>query len=121
MEIELSSPGMKALEARLGRKQGTVGAELSKVLRRSALALQTDARSFAPVRSGDLKRSITVDFSGDGRFGSMSAEIGPTIRYGHCVEHGTSDTAPQPYLGPAADRRVPGLRRAVLDAGGDLL
>ena len=121
MHIEFRSPDMKILRARLDRKEGTVGAQAARALRKTAHDIEADAKTFAPVDTGALKSSISIDFTGDGRFSSMSAEIGPTVDYAHYVENGTSRMAPQPYLGPAAERRVPQLESALRRIGGDIL
>lgn len=121
MRVSLRSPDMKELRVHLERKERTVGAEASRALRKTALALESDAKIFAPVDTGALRSSISTDFSGDGRFGAMSAEIGPTVDYGHYVERGTSRMGPQPYLGPAAERRVPQLEAALRRIGDDTL
>lgn len=121
MQIEFRSPDLKILRAKLGRKEGTVGAQASRALRKTAYDIERDAKTIAPVDTGALRGSISTDLTGDGRHGSMSAEIGPTVEYGHFVERGTSRQAPQPYMGPAAERRVPQLEAALRRIGGDVL
>lgn len=54
----------------------------------------------APADEGDLRRSITVEVDGDG----MGGSVGPTATdeqgrpYPFFVEHGTSDTPPNPFV-----------------------
>lgn len=76
-----------------------------------------DARGTVAVDTGYLKSTIGMDVDPDG----LGLEAGPTAEYGAFVERGTSRMAPQPYLGPAFDRRAPGLERAIRDLGGDIL
>jgi hypothetical protein len=44
-----------------------------------------------------------------------------TVRYADYVEYGTSDTAPQPYMRPAADLAPGPLSDDLGDAGEDIL
>lgn len=112
---------LRALSIDLARAVGTVGALASVAIRKTALDIQADAQTLAPVDTGNLMNSIGVDIAGDGRFGIVEAEIGPTADYGAFVEYGTSRAPAQPYLGPAFDRRAPGLEQALGKAVEDLL
>lgn len=62
-----------------------------------------EMRSFAPVATGALRASIQATDDG--------VEVG--VDYGAFVEYGTSDTAPQPFAGPAVNRLI---RPAAQDA-----
>lgn len=53
-----------------------------------------DAKSRAPVLTGTLRDSIGPDEDG----------YGAGADYAAYVEFGTSDTAPQPFIGPSADK-----------------
>lgn len=112
---------LRALSLDLAAATGRVGALASAAIRKTALDIQADAQALAPVDTGNLRSSIGTDIAGDGRFGVIEAEIGPTADYGAYVEYGTSRMAPQPYLGPAFDRRAPGLEQALGRAVEDLL
>jgi HK97 gp10 family phage protein len=105
----------------LASESGAIGAKASKVLRRSALAIERDAKVMVPVDTGFLKNSITTDLEGDGRFMGMAAEIGPTANYGGYVEYGTSRMSPQPYMGPAFDKNKDGFERGIADISDDFL
>lgn len=93
--------------AEFERKSGQVGKQGSAVLRKTALAIEATAKELVSVDTGFLKGSITTEFEGDGRFGEMTALIGPEAHYGGYVEWGTSRHGPVPYMGPAMDRHVP--------------
>lgn len=118
----------------LKRASGTIGAEVAAALVKTAYDIQTDAQAFIVINetvdTGDLLNSVSTTVIGDGRFGRIEAEIGPTVDYGADVEYGTQPhdipnawgrgftvhhpgTAPQPYMRPAFDRRAPTLEVAV--------
>lgn len=100
---------------------GRVGATTAAVVRKVTLDIERDARVFAPVDTGNLRNSMTSEFAGDGRGGSMTGTTGPTASYGGYVENGTSRMAPQPYLGPAFDRHTPGFYAAMEQIASRLL
>ena len=71
------------------------GKRVSKV---AAEAVADRARSLAPVRTGELRGSITTKEMSDG-----SVAVGATAPHAAVVEYGSSRRAPQPYLRPALD------------------
>lgn len=96
--------GLNRLEIDLTRAGLKVAAEAAHVVRRAGQAVVRDAQALAPVDTGALRSSISVDYGDTG----LSFEAGPTVVYGRYVEEGTSRMAPHAYLGPAFDRNVPG-------------
>lgn len=68
----------------------------------TASRIEDDAKSMAPVRTGELQRSITTEVLA----GGLNVEVGATAPYAGFVEFGTSTMAPQPFMAPAADRNV---------------
>lgn len=76
---------------------------------------QRNARRFAPVLTGALREGIVVEGHG------LTASVVSTIRYADYVEYGTSDTAPQPYMRPAADLAAGPLADDLGDVGEDIL
>lgn len=76
-------------------------------LAKTAADIEGDAKAFVPVDTGNLKASISRTVDG------FTAEIGPTASYGAYVEFGTSRQGPAAYMGPAFDRRAPGLEQAL--------
>jgi HK97 gp10 family phage protein len=62
--------------------------------------IKQDAKSFAPYKTGKLKRSIKTKIDRIKLAGSVYTEV----RYSHLVEFGTNIMAPRPYLRPAIDR-----------------
>lgn len=68
--------------------------------------IQRDARSFAPVETGNLKRHIEVEEITDLDTGIEGYAVGwgDKAWYGWMVEDGTEHEPPRPHLGPAAIR-----------------
>jgi HK97 gp10 family phage protein len=119
MRIDTSELTALAGDARTGAAR--IGAKASAVVRKAAYDIERGAKAGAPVDTGALRSSISTSFSGDGRSGSMSAEVGPTVEYGVFLELGTSRMGPQPYLAPAFDAVLPGFTQAVAQLGGEIL
>src|SRR4051812_6785687 len=65
----------------------------------SAEELLHTAEQLAPVLTGELRASGRVEKSG------LTATVIFDSDHAGYVEYGTSDTAPQPYLNPAADQQ----------------
>lgn len=113
---------LRKLSADLATASGRVGREASAALGKAANAVRDSAKALAPARTGALRGSIEVmERSGDGRFASMSATIGTSIRYGWFNEFGTSKMAPQPYLGPALAANADAYVSAIEKIAEDLL
>lgn len=121
MSFDIDVSELRQLSADLNMASGRVGALASAAVRKTAHDIEADAKALAPVDTGALKGSISTTITGDGRTGAMEAEVGPTVDYGQHVEYGTSRQAPQPYLGPAFDRRAPSLEDALAQLAEDVL
>jgi hypothetical protein len=98
---------LNKVAADLQRAEGRIGALGSAVVRKSTLDGERIAKQLAPVDTGFLRNSITHEFRGDGRHGTMEGEWGPEAEYGKWVEWGTARTAPAAYAGPSLDRVTP--------------
>ena len=61
--------------------------------------MQQSAQKKAPVDSGTLKRSITLEITDAG----MTAESEATVHYAGYVEYGTRFMNAQPYMRPALE------------------
>ena len=61
--------------------------------------VKKNARKFVPVDEGDLKKSLDMTLTDNGKV----AEIGTTLDYGRYQEYGTRKMPPQPFLRPALD------------------
>lgn len=109
------------LAATFTRSAGQIGAAAALVVRATAFRVEADAKALSPVDTGNLRNSISASIEGDGRFSSVSAEIGPTAEYAPFVEYGTSRMGPQPFMAPAFERNVGAFEQAITIAGGELL
>lgn len=107
---------LTTLSRDLGKASAHTVTAAAKVVRKTALDIERDAKALVPVDTGNLMNSITTT-----RTGVLSAEIGPTANYGSFVEWGTARMAPQPYMGPATDRNEQPFIRAVEDLAAGLL
>lgn len=86
------------------------------VVIKSLTDIEADAKALCPVDTGFLKSSISREITADtfaGSGGAFGGEVGPTASYGAYVEYGTSRMGPEPYMGPAFDRRHPGFVAAM--------
>jgi HK97 gp10 family phage protein len=108
----LDGSDLRRLSRDLRAAGPTVGPLVSFAVRKAALDVERDAKSFTPVDTGNLRSSIGTDITDTGT--SIAAEVGPSAAYGLYVELGTSRMAPQPFMGPALDRNAP-LLDAALD------
>lgn len=77
---------------------------LRKAVRRNANTLRNAIRNRAPVRSGNLRDSISARYDKDG----FGADVGPTRPKGshaHFLEFGTIKMAARPFITPAAEEQ----------------
>lgn len=109
MRIDIDTSEVRRLAVDLSKAPARVQRGAGQAIRKTAFDIERDAKILSPVDTGALKNSISTSISA----GGLSAEIGPTVRYAHFVEEGTSRMSPQPYMRPAADRNTPGLERAL--------
>lgn len=107
---------VEAFAARLDHRAQGVLPRASQAVRKTALDIVADAQQLAPVDTGATKSSIYASFAD----GGLSAEIGPTTHYAPYLEHGTVRSPAQPFMYPAAQRQIPGLRQALGELGADL-
>ena len=105
------------LSADLGKASYEVTRKAQAVVAKTAHDIEADAKSFAPVDTGMLRNSISTTIGASG----LSAEIGPTVHYAPFLEYGTRRMRPQPYMGPAAERRAEPFVQAIESLGGEFL
>ena len=93
--------------AELRTNADTLEQRANLAVRKTGLDVEADAKSFAPVDTGNLMNSITT------RFSPLRAEVVATADYAVFVELGTTRMAEQPFMRPAAARRAPGFIKAI--------
>lgn len=104
--MDIDASDLNKLAVTLEASTGQLGALASVAIKKAASDVEHDAKAFAPVDTGNLRNSISTTITGDGRYATMEAEIGPTAEYAAYVEYGTSTQAPAAYMGPAFDRHA---------------
>ena len=109
MEIEIV--GFRELEDKLSRLDEKLKCALEEALEEIAEKIRDDAKSFAPVDTGALRKSIRVEKKGELQFsvvagdgGVINPRTGREVDYAGFVEFGTSRMSPQPYMQPALEK-----------------
>lgn len=86
------------------------------VVRKTAKDIQATAKTLAPVDTGNLKGAIvTSDLRAVSTSGTIGAAVQAKANYSGFVELGTSRMAPQPFMGPAADKHSPAFAAAMAE------
>ena len=94
MGVKLS--GMKELKSSLNSKSN-ISKLVAPVIKLNGSELQQKAQRYAPVDTGNLRRSIQLSIKDNG----MTAEVTATAEYSAYVEYGTRFMNAQPYVRPA--------------------
>lgn len=100
--IRIQLDGLSTLVQGLKEREEDKSA-IRTVVQMNGARLQQQAQEIVPVRTGTLKRSITLTMED----GGMTANITPTAYYGAYVELGTRFMRAEPYLRPAFDSVAP--------------
>lgn len=111
--ISINVSQLSALAADLNQRGRHVGTGVATATRKAGMDVERDGKILCPVDTGNLRNSISTTVTGSGNSAEIGVEIGPTANYGDFVETGTSRMRPQPYMGPATDRNVPGWIAAI--------
>ena len=92
--------GMAKLQKKL--KKNVNMEDVKRAVRLNGGEMQTKAQLNAPVDTGTLKHSISLEITS----GGMAAEVEPTAEYAPYVELGTRFMEAQPYLKPAFEEQA---------------
>lgn len=103
MSIKIDVSELNRIAVDLEAAGARAGRMANKLIRKTAFDMERDAKTFAPVDTGNLRSSIRTSVHP----GGLAAEITPTAAYAHFVELGTSRMAPHAFMGPALDRNTP--------------
>lgn len=113
--------GLSAVKKELRKLSAEARKAGKRAVNASARAVRDSARSRVPVKTGELKKSITTRVSRKG----IGARVGTNDEAGPFVEFGTVRQAAKPFLFPAAEqeranfvRRMADETNAVLKSGG---
>lgn len=115
LDLAIETPANAAIE----RLRQLDDAAMDDVVVAAAQLVANDARSKAPVLSGTLRRSITVEVVAPG-----DVRVGSDVAYARRIEYGFQGAdsrgrsyhqAAQPYLRPAFDENRERIRRAVIE------
>lgn len=94
---------LNALVVDIGAATPRMREQAGRLTTQTALDMEATGKGLAPVRTGNLRRSIHTELGQDG----LSAEVGTDLEYAPYVEYGTSRMAPQAYMRPAFERHAP--------------
>ncbi|QHK19395.1 hypothetical protein GU243_06155 [Pseudarthrobacter psychrotolerans] len=110
--FEIDGSEFTRLADQLERAGEAVSFLVRGAVKKATLDIAADAKNFAPVDTGNLKNSIHTSLAGSNA-NVAQGTIQAQANYSKYVEFGTSRTAPQAFMGPAADRNEPALQQAL--------
>ena len=97
--------GMKELHAKIAKNVSLEA--VKQVIKLNGAELQQEAIKTAPYKTGQLKRSITLEIKDKG----LTAVVAPHVNYASYLEYGTRYMTAQPYLHPAFNKQVVQLKK----------
>ena len=112
--FEVDSSDIDRVAGRLEGAGRESAREAGRLLRSTAMDVETDAKRFAPVRTGTLRRSIRHEIRHTR--GGAEAIVGTDVPYARRIERGfvgadalgrVYNDPPRAYMGPALDRNMP--------------
>jgi len=118
--LEIEILGLTELEEKLSNLEEKLSNALDEALNEIAEKISSDARNFAPVDTGALRKSIRIEKKGKlrvsvvaGGGGVINPKTGREVDYAGYVEFGTSRMSPQPYMQPALEKNKDEILRIV--------
>lgn len=97
--LSIDTSQMQSLVSDLGAAAAKLPVTAAAKLKAEAADAEKTMQAAAPVLTGALRGSIGTTWRGP-----LAAEVGTDLEYAGYVEGGTSDTPPQPFMGPTADK-----------------
>lgn len=98
-------------KSKLGGLTKRVRDRIDLAVKKTALDIEADAKTLAPVDTGALRSSIQAEFPSE-----LYAEVNVGVDYGIYQEYGTRDMPAQPFMTPATERRRVPFTQAVQQA-----
>lgn len=98
--------GLDVIVRDFTREANTIRPKSEKVVVDYAAKAADRMRSLVAIDEGDTLDSIDSDRKATTDGSTVYADAGPWWFVARFLEHGTVDTAPQPFVGPAADQIV---------------
>lgn len=95
MEIKIDVQGIEAVVGALNTADGKIKQGAAAGIAEGGKIVEAAAKGMAPVRTGELRGSITSSASG------LTAIVSAGMHYAPYVEFGTYKMAAQPYMAPA--------------------
>jgi len=105
MSLEVDVSDLYSFADEFVAKGGQIGAGASKVLHDAAAAAEEYQRTHMEShrRTGATIDSVGTDYTGDGRFAEMAAQVGVTTWYWRFTEYGTVNIEPDPIVARSGD------------------
>ena len=115
MSIEFDASELRTLAADLGNVPKLAG-QLAKVaVKKTAKDIEATAKALAPVDTGFLRSAVKSSDLRNVSQDAPEAEVRAGASYSVYQELGTSRMAPQPFMGPAADKHTPAFEAAMAE------
>jgi len=116
VEMQIDARGIPELQHKLDCLDQNVRGYVDDALSSEVAAIETQARSLSPKRTGYLTRTIFAERVGEWVFG-----LGARAPYALFVEFGTRFIRPRRFLSRALELSMPGLVQRVNRAIGDAI
>ncbi len=118
MKLNVTFGGAQKLDMKLKYIQRGLEEALETIASIGALPVLTEAQILAPVRTGNLRRSITWETTVRTPTRAV-VSVGPHVDYAVYLEFGTRRMAPRPFLRPAFETKqqeaLEGMKKAAAD------
>lgn len=110
--FEIDASDLDVFAAGLERKAEAATFLIRGAVKKATADIAADAKKLAPVDTGFLRSSIPTSAAGSNANVAQGV-VQAQANYSKYLELGTSSSAPQPYMGPTADRHTPDLQKAI--------